>query len=72
MKGENMEALFLTKAERNIIGEALNTLQVEKMKRLNQTKTDSFLFDDPEKAREKIYNDMDQIEDLFDRLNWFN
>lgn len=67
-----MDALFMTKAEKQIIGEALNALQVEKMKLLNQTRSSSYMFPDPEETREKIYDDMDAIEDLLDRLKFYN
>lgn len=58
----------LTVKERKLIYDALNTQIVEKMRVISQTRTDSFMFADPEETREKLYDDIDVLNDLIDRI----
>ncbi len=67
-----MGMVCLTKAEKHLLYEGLNSLMVDKMKVLNQTKSTPWIFSDPEEAREKIYESMDDIEILLDKLEVFS
>lgn len=64
--------IYFSKDEKQFLYEGLNALMVDKMKVLNQTRSSSWMFPDPEEAREKIYDDMDTIEMLLDKLEVFN
>lgn len=64
--------IYFTKEEKQFLYEGLNALMVDKMKVLNQTRSSSWMFQDPEEAREKIYDDMDKLEMLLDKLEVFN
>lgn len=64
--------IYFTKEEKQFLYEGLNALMVDKMKVLNQTRSSSWMFPDPEKVRECIYDDMDMIETLLDKLEVFN
>ena len=64
--------IYFTKEEKQFLYEGLNALMVDKMKVLNQTRSSSWMFPDPEEAREKIYDDMDKIELLLDKLEVFD
>lgn len=64
--------IYFTKEEKQFLYEGLNALMVDKMNVLNQTRSSSWMFPDPEEAREKIYDDMDTIETLLDKLEVFN
>ena len=64
--------IYFTKEEKQFLYEGLNALMVEKMKVLNQTRSSSWMFPDPEEAREKIYDEMDLITDLLDKLEVFD
>ena len=61
-----------TKEEKRFLYEGLNALMVDKMNVLNQTRSSSWMFPDPEEAREKIYDDMDKVEMLLDKLEEFD
>ena len=67
-----MSLIYFTKAEKRYLYEGINALMVEKMKVLNQTKSTPWIFPDPEEAREKIYDDMDELEMLLDKLEVFD
>lgn len=67
-----MNLIYFTKAEKRHLYEGVNALMVEKMKVLNQTKSTPWIFPDPEEAREKIYDDMDALEMLLDKLEVFD
>ncbi len=66
-----MSLVHLTKEERTFIKEGINSLMNDYMRTLNQTHTSSFMFADPEKAREKIYDNMDKLEDLLERFELY-
>ena len=63
--------IYFTKEEKQFLYEGLNSLMVDKMNVLNQTRSSSWMFPDPEEAREKIYDDMDKLEMLLDKLEVF-
>lgn len=67
-----MSLIYFTKEEKRHLYEGVNALMVEKMKVLNQTKSTPWIFPDPEEAREKIYDDMDALEMLLDKLEVFD
>lgn len=67
-----MSMIYFTKTEKRTIYEGLNALMVEKMKVLNQTRSTPWIFPDPEEVREKIYDDMDTLEMLLDKLEVFD
>lgn len=64
--------IYFTKEEKQFLYEGLNALMVDKMAELNRTRSSSWIFPDPEKAREKIYDDMDKLEMLLDKLEVFD
>lgn len=66
-----MSLIHLTKEERKLIKEGINSLMNDYMRTLNQTHTSSFMFADPEEAREKIYDTMDKLEDLLERFELY-
>ena len=63
--------IYFTKEQKQFLYEGLNALMVDKMNVLNQTRSSSWLFPDPEETREKIYDEMDLITDLLDKLEVF-
>ena len=63
--------IYFTKEEKRFLYEGLNALMVDKMNVLNRTRSSSWIFPDPEEAREKIYDEMDKIETLLDKLEVF-
>ena len=63
--------IYFTKEEKQFIYEGLNALMVDKMKEINRTRSSSWLYSDPEEVREKIYDDMDLITDLLDKMEVF-
>lgn len=63
--------IYFTKEEKQFLYEGLNALMVEKMSELNRTRSSSWIYPDPEEAREKIYDAMDTIETLLDKLEVF-
>ena len=64
--------IYFTKEEKRFLYEGLNALMVDKMNVLNQTRSSSWIFPDPEEARNKIYDEMDLITDLLDKLEVFD
>lgn len=64
--------IYFTKEEKRFLYEGLNALMVDKMAEINRTRSSSWLYEDPEEVREKIYDDMDLITDLLDKLEVFN
>ena len=65
-----MDALFLTKEETRILHNALNTRAVDLMKQIN----DTYVYCDPDKAteiREKLYDEVDGVDALLDRLHFY-
>jgi len=64
--------MYFTKEEKRFLYEGLHSLMVDKMKILNETRSSSWLYSDPEEAREKVYDDMDKIEFLLDKLEVFD
>lgn len=64
--------IYFTKEEKQFLYEGLNALMVDKMKILNQTRSSSWMFPDPEGVRGQIYDDMDTIETLLDKLEVFD
>lgn len=67
-----MSMIIFTKREKRVLYEGLNALMVEKMKMLNQTKSTPWIFPDPEDAREKLFDEMDDIEMLIDKMEVFD
>ena len=63
--------IYFTKEEKHFLYEGLNALMVDKMAEINRTRSSSWLYEDPEEAREKIYDEMDLITDLLDKLEVF-
>lgn len=63
--------IYFTKEEKQFLYEGLNALMVEKMSELNRTRSSSWIYPDPEEARERIYDAMDTIETLLDKLEVF-
>lgn len=64
--------IYFTKEEKRFLYEGLNALMVDKMAEINRTRSSSWMYEDPEEVREKIYDDMDLITDLLDKLEVFN
>ena len=64
--------IYFTKEEKQFLYEGLNALMVDKMAEINRTRSSSWLYEDPEEVREKIYDEMDLITDLLDKLEVFN
>lgn len=64
--------IYFTKEEKRFLYEGLNALMVDKMAEINRTRSSSWLYEDPEEVREKIYDEMDLITDLLDKLEVFN
>lgn len=65
-----MITLFLSKEETRVLHNALNTRAVDLMKQIN----DSWVYCDPDKApeiREKLYEEADSVEELLDRLKFW-
>ena len=64
--------IYFTKEEKRFLYEGLNALMVDKMAELNRTRSSSWIFPDPEEAREKIYDEMDKLDLLLDKLEVFD
>lgn len=64
--------IYFTKEEKRFLYEGLNALMVDKMAELNRTRSSSWMFPDPEETREKLYDEMDLITDLLDKLEVFD
>lgn len=65
-----MNALFLSKEESRVLHNALNTRAVDLMKQIN----DTWVYCDPDKApeiREKLYDEVEKVDDLLDRLKFW-
>jgi len=67
-----MSMIYFTKTEKRAIYEGLNALMVEKMATLNRTRSTPWMFPDPEEAREKLYDEMDEIEELMAKMEVFD
>lgn len=67
-----MSVIYFTEKEKQLLYEGLNSLMVDRMQVLNQTKSTPWIFPDPEGAREQIYEVMDDIEMLLDKLEVFS
>jgi len=67
-----MSMIYFTKAEKRMIYEGLNALMVEKMATLNRTRSTPWMFPDPEEAREKLYDEMDEIEEIMAKMEVFD
>lgn len=64
--------IYFTEKQKRMIYEGLNALMVEKMATLNRTRNTPWMFPDPEEAREKLYDEMDEIEDLMAKMEVFD
>lgn len=65
-----MITLILSREESRVLHNALNTRAVDLMKQIN----DSWVYCDPDKApdiREKLYEEADAVEELIDRLKFW-
>ena len=67
-----MSMIYFTKKEKRTIYEGLNALMVEKMATLNRTRNTPWMFPDPEEARDKLFDEMDEIDELMRKMEVFD
>lgn len=66
-----MSAIFLSKRERQVLCNALNSRAVDIMRLIN----DSYVTVDPDRAeevRKKLYDELDDVDFMLDRLHLYD